>query len=108
MAKEMADNMDAPASEEPKIANTARAQLDADRASLLDAAATLFAPVSSSHVPDAVVDLACRFIPADAYAVWRQSTNGGDWMLAAWRGLSERFRTQIQSSSAAAVRADEL
>ena len=46
---------------------------------------------SSTDVPAKLIALAQRFLPADAYAVWRRRDGDGVWMLAASAGLSKKY-----------------
>jgi PAS domain S-box-containing protein len=74
-------------------------QLERERALLLEASALLFSPKTIDEVLQTILDLAGRFIPADAYGVWRNAKQDGIWALAASAGVSETFRTEASIRS---------
>ena len=57
---------------------------------LSDASAALLASPHSAQVLHTILDLAQRFVAADAYAVWRMH-EGGMWRLVSAAGLSAEF-----------------
>ena len=58
---------------------------------LVEASATLLSSLEASDVLDKLVDLAVRFVKADAYAIWRMDDNRL-WRPVASRGLSDEYR----------------
>lgn len=64
---------------------------------LLDATAMLLARSSVDGVLSGIVDLAQQIIKADAYAVWRPYDRT-TWRVLASSGLSESYRTEVQSA----------
>lgn len=64
---------------------------------LVEASSTLLAAPESARILGTILDLARRFVGADAYAVWRREAEGLVWNIVAAEGLSETYsRTLTQ------------
>jgi PAS domain S-box-containing protein len=59
---------------------------------LLDASDTLSASLDLPAVLDAILALARRLIPADAYAVWRYNASSSQWSIVSSSGLSAEYQ----------------
>jgi PAS domain S-box-containing protein len=66
---------------------------------LIEASGTLLASPESADVLRTILDLAKRFIDADAYSVWRKAENSDTWQIAAMEGLSEKYNQRITQHS---------
>ncbi|MGH9625995.1 MAG: hypothetical protein ACRD4G_16885, partial [Bryobacteraceae bacterium] len=58
---------------------------------LTEGSAMLLASPELAAVLQTILDLAKRFIQADAYSVWRKSAKKNVWEMMAMEGLSERY-----------------
>jgi GAF domain-containing protein len=58
---------------------------------LLEASATLTGALALEAVLAAIVQVARRLLPADAYAVWRYEAQSGKWQIASASGLSAEY-----------------
>jgi signal transduction histidine kinase len=62
---------------------------------LAEASATLLAWPESPTVIQTILDLATRFIEADAYSIWRRRSGEDKWDIVAAQGLSESYGRTI-------------
>jgi GAF domain-containing protein len=74
-------------------------ELEEELALLVEASSVLPVSRTPAEVLDIIIDLARRFINADAYAVWRKRNENGAWVLASSHGLSEQFVKESSLSS---------
>ncbi len=58
---------------------------------LVEASGKLLASPDSTDVLRSILDLAKRFIAADAYSVWQKANGGIQWQIKAMSGLSESY-----------------
>ncbi len=58
---------------------------------LVEASRTLLASLTAEEALNSVLEIASRFIAADAYAIWRRLDDGDTWRAVASRGLSPQF-----------------
>ncbi len=82
---------------EQEEAKEAQQELEHELLLLIEASGTLLASLESAEVLRTIVNLAQRFVKADAYAVWRANTVNGQWSLSSFSGLSTSFATQGSS-----------
>ena len=68
---------------------------------LAEASRVLLASPDPDSAIRTVLDLAARFITADAYAVWRRRTSDGLWVRAASQGLSRNYERVNQDQGIA-------
>ncbi|HZT58318.1 MAG TPA: PAS domain S-box protein [Pyrinomonadaceae bacterium] len=64
---------------------------------LVEASGVLLGSLSIEAVQPAILDLSCRLISADAYAIWRQE-EGGAWHIVTSAGIPESYIEQIITS----------
>jgi GAF domain-containing protein len=69
---------------------TARKSAERELLLLIEAASALLASPQSPDVLQTIIELAQRFVSADAYAVWRRRADRA-WYLSSSAGLSQRF-----------------
>lgn len=67
---------------------------------LVQASSTLLASPESANVLRNILDVAKRFVEADAYSVWRKAENSTTWQIAAMEGLSEKYSSTETSDAA--------
>jgi PAS domain S-box-containing protein len=72
-----------------KRAEDAEKELERQLTLLIEASGSLLASPDNPDVLRTILDLAKRFIEADAYSVWRKK--GDQWHMAAQEGLSENY-----------------
>jgi PAS domain S-box-containing protein len=65
---------------------------------LLEASSTLLGSLSVETMLPEILELASRTLAADAYALWRKSSVGGAWSIAAYSRLSASY---VESATAA-------
>jgi len=65
---------------------------------IVEATRTLLSDPRLTSVLPRLLELARQYIPADAYAVWRQRTDLSRWTVLASAGLSEQYQDQFESS----------
>jgi PAS domain S-box-containing protein len=65
---------------------------------LLEASSTLLGSLSVEAMLPEILELANRTLAADAYALWRKSSNDGSWAVAAYDGLPA---TYVEAATAA-------
>src|SRR5579859_626252 len=63
---------------------------------LLAAPAMLLTTSSQDEVLSGILDIASEVLAADAYAVWREADTHKTWRAIATRGLSPRYRTELE------------
>lgn len=68
---------------------------------IVEATRTLLSDPRLTSVLPRLLELARQYIPADAYAVWRQRTDTDRWTVLASAGLSEQYRGQFEPSGPA-------
>lgn len=71
---------------------------------LIEASSALLAFPESTVVLETILNLARRFVEADAYAVWRKQTSAGEWRVVAVDGLSDSYPRSANESSNPAAR----
>jgi PAS domain S-box-containing protein len=82
---------------EQSLRQQAEAALDTQRTIerqlmlLVEASSALFATPESTTVVRTILDLARRFVDAEAHAVWRKDLDSNDWQIAASEGLSDDY-----------------
>lgn len=74
-----------------KIAEQSQKEIEQQLTLLIEASGTLLASPESSQVLKGILDLAKRFISADAFAVWRKAEDQKTWHIVAMSGLSEDY-----------------
>jgi PAS domain S-box-containing protein len=79
-----------------KRAEDAERELERQLTLLIEASGSLLASPGTQDVLRTILDLAKRFIEADAYSLWRNS--GETWHMAAQDGLSERYNATASGS----------
>jgi signal transduction histidine kinase len=62
---------------------------------LVEASGALLTSLEPGEVLEKILELASKFVSADAYAVWRLARSGETWRLSASRGLSQEYRDAI-------------
>ncbi len=65
---------------------------------IVEATRTLLSDPRLTSVLPRLLELARQYIPADAYAVWRQRIDLDRWTVLASAGLSEQYQHQFESS----------
>jgi signal transduction histidine kinase len=72
---------------------------------LVEASGALLTSLDPGEMLEKIVELASKFVSADAYAVWRRIRGTGAWQASASRGLSQGYRDAIipASSSSSAM-----
>ncbi len=78
-----------------KQAERAQNEIEKQLGLLVEASGKLLASPDSADVLQSILDLAEKFIEADAYSVWRKSEHGFHWRIAAMSGLSESYSCSI-------------
>jgi GAF domain-containing protein len=78
-------------------------ELERQQTLLVEAASILLVSRASSEVLQTIIELGRKFVAADAYAVWRKSSDGKVWALCSASGLSEQFIKEGSLSSAQEV-----
>jgi PAS domain S-box-containing protein len=63
---------------------------------LVEASSTLMASPDSAHILNTILNLAGRFVGADAYAVWRKEADGTVWNIVAAEGLSDQYSRTLR------------
>ena len=86
---------------EQENAKQAQKALERELLLLIEASGTLLSSLRSTEVLRTIVNLAHRFVKADAYAVWRMNADDGRWSLSSSSGLSESAATEGLATSAA-------
>ncbi len=81
---------------ERKRAEDAQKAVEKQLALLVEASSALLASPESTDVLETILDLAKRFIEADAYSVWRRPEQSGAWRIEAMEGLTERYNGFIK------------
>jgi PAS domain S-box-containing protein len=81
-----------------KRAEDARVVLERQLTLLIEASGTLLASPEQTEVLRTILDLAKRFVNADAYAVWRKAEDGAGWRMIAVEGLSESYQRNIPAA----------
>jgi PAS domain S-box-containing protein len=82
-----------------KRAEAAHQALERQLLLMVEASGSLLASAHSPEVLRSIVELARRFVSADAYSVWRKSEHGV-WVLSSSEGLSEEYvRSGIYNSA---------
>ena len=76
---------------EQKRAEQAQVALERELLLLIEAAGTLLASPETGDVSSKIVDLARRFVSADAYAVWRREDSADYWHISSSSGLSTEY-----------------
>ena len=66
---------------------------------LVEASSKLLASPESTEVLIAIIDLAKRFIDADAYSVWRKLEDSETWQIAAMAGLSDNYGRSLTDTA---------
>jgi PAS domain S-box-containing protein len=84
-----------------KIAEEARRALEHQLMLLIEASGALLASPDLPNVLRHILHTATRFIPADAYAVWRKQPSGGLWKLVTSQGLSDSYESTAYERGAA-------
>ena len=79
-----------------KRAEDAEQELERQLTLLIEASGTLLASPETADVLRTILDLARRFIEADAYSVWRK--DGDTWRIVASEGLSASYSSQAFGS----------
>lgn len=82
-----------------KNAENAQRSMERQLMLLIQASGVLLASPDSGSVLETIIDLAQRFIAAEAYAVWRQKTNPDEWRVVAELGLSREYRRTSTEAS---------
>jgi PAS domain S-box-containing protein len=67
-------------------------QIEEQLTTLVEASGTLTSTLEAPAVLAAILELARRLLPADAYAVWRFHAASGQWRIEAASGLSEAYQ----------------
>lgn len=65
---------------------------------LIEASSALLSSPDSVQVPQKILNIAKRFVQADAYAVWRKRPNSSEWTVVAVDGLSESYPRSVNES----------
>lgn len=89
---------------EPPDALAEQSIIDHQLMLLIEASSTLLASPNSPHVLETILNLAKRFVDADAYAVWRKQTDADEWRVVAVDGLSESYPRSAKESSNSGTR----
>jgi PAS domain S-box-containing protein len=63
---------------------------------LVEASSTLMASTESGRTLNTILNLARRFVGADAYAVWRKVDGGPVWKILADEGLSDKYSRTLK------------
>jgi PAS domain S-box-containing protein len=63
---------------------------------LVEASSTLMASTESGRILNTILNLARRFVGADAYAVWRKVDGGPVWKILADEGLSDTYTRTLK------------
>ncbi len=74
-----------------KLAERAQHEIEQQLTLLIEASGTLLASPESRQVLKNILDVAKRFITADAVAVWRRAEDQLTWHIVAMSGLSENY-----------------
>ena len=83
---------------------TDRKEMEQELQLLLDASGTLLASPHEPNVVQTILSVAQRFVAADAYAIWRQTTADA-WSAIATVGLSDNYsRTAVQPAVQSGLR----
>src|SRR5581483_4097574 len=83
---------------EQKRAEEAQKAIERQLTLLIEASSTLLATPESANVLRTILDLAKRFVEADAYSVWRKADDSTAWQIAAMEGLSANFTSGLTDS----------
>lgn len=76
---------------ERKRAEDAQKAVERQLTLLVQASSALLASPECTDVLKTILDLAKRFIEADAYSVWRKPAHTGEWRMEAVQGLAETY-----------------
>ena len=88
---------------ERKRAEDAQKSVERQLALLVEASSALLASPESTDVLKTILDLAKRFIEADAYSVWRKPAHSGEQRAVAMEGLSETYDHAIANDGSEAM-----
>lgn len=88
-------------------AKAAQRAIERELLLLIEASSALLAAPDSENILQKIIDLAQRFVSADAHAVWRRVSND-EWALVSSAGLSERYIQEGRLSHAERVSPEPL
>ena len=80
----------------------ARAALERQLMLLIEASGTLFGSPDAPQIFNNILALAERFVPADAFAIWRKAQDGSKWQIVAMTGLSQEYSRHALTSESEA------